>query len=123
MTFKIIKTIIQEGQILFDSEAAKMNIVDGMRDDIVLDIHGAVKVSNAKDGAQIQEIFNELLIEIKMLSNLADKLVKDGKTNLQIIEEIQEVSINFNAVDVRNMKLEQYGTIKAWKRAMIPDAE
>lgn len=117
MTFDMIKPIFTEEEF-FNSVAAKTTIIAGIIDGSIRNLHDAVKSSNVKNGGQIKSIFRELGNEARMLSNLADSLIKEGKTADYIITEVNKAAINFNAMDIKTMKIEVYGSVIEWKQAM-----
>jgi len=55
MTLKIVKPELSSDESAFDVKAAKAVIIEGMVNATVMDIYGAVAVSGASDGDQVEE--------------------------------------------------------------------
>ena len=100
----------------------------GMKDGIIRNLHDAVTVATitsgvSLNGGQVNPFFRTLLTELKMLDALADQLAKEGKLIADIISGLEEVAENFSVLDIRDYKIEVYGSVTAWKQAMVENAE
>lgn len=123
MTFGIAKSKLNLNNPTFDAEAAKAAIVSGMVNDTVTDIHGAVAVTGAENGDQVEAIYNKLLKELKHLIQTANKSAATGETIGAIMAAINEESINFSAFDIKSMMIEAHGSVAEWKQAMLKDTK
>jgi len=106
-----------------DTLTAREAIIAGIVDGTILNISNAVAATGASNGGEIQGLYEELKAESDMLSGVADASAAEGKYIDEIIKDINAVATEFNGEDIKTMKVEVYGTVTAWKQAMIPDAE
>ena len=126
--FEIIKSQPSVNAVVIDKVAVKKALVSGMKDGTIRKLHDAVTVATSVagvplDGNKVEPFFKTLLAELKMLDALADQLAREGKLIADIVAGVEEVAKNFSALDVRDYKVEVYGSVTAWKQAMVENAE
>lgn len=124
MMFEIIKSQPSVNAMVIDKVAVKKALVSGMKDGTIRKLHDAVTVATSVaevslDGNKVEPFFKTLLAELKMLDALADQLAKEGKLIDEIISELEKVAENFSIIDIRDYKIEVYGSIAEWKQAMV----
>lgn len=124
MMFEIIKPQPSTEAVVIDKVAVKSALVTGMKNGTIRKLHDAVTIATtiagvSLDGNKVEPFFKTLLTELKMLDSLADQLAKEGKLINEIISELEKVTDNFLITDIRDYKIEVYGSIAEWKQAMI----
>jgi hypothetical protein len=123
MTLAIVKPIIKPVETPFDIDAARFAIASGMVNDSVNNLHDAVKVSGASNGSQVEGIYHDLLKELRNLILIANTTAASGASIDNIIIAINKEAINFSPLDLKTMMVEVYGSVTAWKQAMVENAE
>ena len=128
MMFEIIKSQPSTEAVVIDKVAVKSALVVGMKDGTIRKLHDAVTVATSVagvslDGNKVEPFFKTLLAELKMLDTLADQLAREGKLIVDIVAGVEEMAKNFSALDIRDYKVEVYGSVTAWKQAMVENAE
>ena len=118
MTLAIVKPTIESIETPFDTDAARLTIAAGMVDDSVNNLHDAVQVSGAKNGSQVEGIYNDLLKELRNLILIANTTAASGALIDDIIIAINKEAVNFSPLDLKTMMVEVYGSVTAWKSAM-----
>ena len=123
MTLEIVKPELIESDTSFDVNTARALIAAGMVNDIVTDLHSAVEAADASNGSQVEGIYHDLLKELRNLILIANTEAASGALIDDIIDAINKEAVNFTPLDLKTMMVEVYGSVTAWKQAMIPDAE
>ena len=119
MTLAIVKPSIAPAETPFDTDAARLAITAGMVDDSVNNLHDAVQVSGAKHGGQVESIYNDLLKELRNLIIIANSAAASDALIDDIIDAINAEAANFSPLDLKTMMVEVYGSVTAWKQAMV----
>lgn len=119
MTLEIVKPELVESNTPFDVDTARATIAAGMVDDTVTDLHSAVKAAGASNGGQVEGIYHDLLKELRNLILIANSAAASGETIDDIIIAINKEAVNFSPLDLKTMMVEVYGSVTAWKQAMI----
>lgn len=123
MTLAIVKPIIKPVETTFDTDAARLSIAAGMVDDSVNNLHDAVNAADAENGGQVEGIYHDLLKELRNLILIANTAASSGATINDIIVAINKEAVNFSPLDLKTMMVEVYGSVTAWKQAMVENAE
>ena len=121
MTLEIVKPELIESDVSFDVNTARALIAAGMVNDIITDLHSAVEAAGASNGSQVEDIYHDLLKELRNLIVIANNAAASGALIDDIIDAINKDAVNFTPLDLKTMMEEVYGSITLWKQAMIPD--
>lgn len=119
MTHDISKPKGEKPSSTFDIVTAEELIISGIIDGSVLNLHNAVEATGASNGGQVEGLYKELKAESDMLSGIADVSAAEGKYISAIVSDIDAVATHFNGEDIKQMKVEVYGSVTEWKQAMI----
>ena len=119
MTLAIVKPIIKPVETPFDIDAARFVIAAGMVDDSVNNLHDAVNAADAENGGQVEGIYHDLLKELRNLILIANTAAASGALIDDIIIAINKEAVNFSPLDLKTMMVEVYGSVAAWKQAMV----
>lgn len=118
MTFKIIKPKHVKKPKPIDTTTVKTKLIEGLTNDIIVDIHTAVEYTGAENGSQVRGMLLSLKKELEKLSTKADELLREGKTKDEIVNTLSSMSSNFSVNDIIKYKIEVYGSISNWKKAI-----
>ena len=123
MTLSIVKPKIKPVETPFDIDAARFAIAAGMVDDSVNNLHDAVNVASAENGGQVEDIYHDLLKELRNLILIANTAAASGEIIDNIIVAINKEAVNFSPLDLKTMMVEVYGSVAEWKQAMVDTNE
>jgi hypothetical protein len=95
----------------------------GMVAGTVLDLHSAVECVNSAmgthfDGNAVQPYAKQLLAELKAFDRLADQLAGEELAVEKIVDRLKEQEDHFTVADLQKMKVEVYGSVENWQKAM-----
>ena len=121
MTHDISKPKVKDTESTFNLVTAKQFLIAGIIDGTVLDLHSAVEATGAKNGGQVESLYKELKAESDMLSVIADASAAEGKLITTIVKDVDDKAINFNGEDIKQMKVEVYGSVTEWKQVITND--
>jgi hypothetical protein len=120
MTLDIIKPVPKTEQPDISGIDLGAIIAEGVNTGDITNLHSCVEFVNTKidpdiDGNEVQGMFKKVVKEAKDMSSKADRLAREGKTVTEITGEY------FTFDDIKQMKIEVYGTVTEWKNAMTAD--
>jgi hypothetical protein len=120
MTLDIIKPVPKTEQPDISGIDLGAIIAEGVNSGDIEDLHSCVEFVNTKidpdiGGNEVQGMFKKVVKEAKDMSSKADRLAREGKTVTEITGEY------FTFDDIKQMKIEVYGTVTEWKNAMTAD--
>jgi len=118
MTFKIIKPKSVKKPKPIDTTIVKTKLIEGLTNDSIVDIHTAVEYIGVENGSQVRGMLLSLKKELEKLSTKADELLREGKTKDEIVNTLSSMSSNFSVNDIIKYKIEVYGSISNWKKAI-----
>ena len=106
-----------------DSSVATGLIIDGLKLDCIDDVHSAVEFVNELtpvdiivNGGSVEGILSKLVKELTKMSSDADVMAKDGSTVTEMANAITGVYFSFD--DIKEFKIELYGSVIAWKASV-----
>ena len=123
MTLEIVKPELVESNVSFDVNTARALIAAGMVNDTVTDLHSSVEAAGASNGGEVEGIYHDLLKELRNLILIANTEAASGALIDDIIDAINEEAVNFTPLDLKTMMIEVYGSVTAWKQAMIENID
>jgi len=120
MTLDIIKPVPKTEQPDISGIDLGATIAEGVNTGDITNLHSCVEFVNTKidpdiDGNEVQGMFKKVVKEAKEMSSKADRLAREGKTATEITGDY------FTFDDIKQMKIEVYGTVTEWKNAMTAD--
>ena len=124
MTLDIIKPVPKTEQPDISGIDLGATIAEGVNTGDITNLHSCVEFVNTKiepdiGGNEVQGMFKKVVKEAKEMSSKADRLAREGKTVTEMATEITGEYFTFD--DIKQMKIEVYGTVTDWKNAMTAD--
>lgn len=124
--FSIIVNDKTDDRKYVTTEVATELIIEGLILDCIDELHSAVEYVNVftptdviVNGDNVEGILKKIVTELERMSTEADKLAKDGAT----VDEMSKVITGeyFTFDNIKAFKIEVYGSVVAWKAAMVSD--
>ncbi|RSD36519.1 MAG: hypothetical protein CI952_36 [Methanohalophilus sp.] len=124
MTLDIIKPVPKTEQPDISGIDLGVIIAEGVNSGDIKDLHSCVEFVNSKidpdiGGNEVQGTFKKVVKEAKDMSSKADSMARNGATVTEMAAEITGDYFTFD--DIKQMKIEVYGTVTEWKNAMTTD--
>jgi hypothetical protein len=124
MTLDIIKPVPKTEQPDISGIDLGATIAEGVNTGDITNLHSCVEFVNTKidpdiGGNEVQGIFKKVVKEAKDMSSKADSMARNGATVTKMATEITGEYFTFD--DIKQMKIEVYGTVTEWKNAMTAD--
>lgn len=115
--FEIIRQTVPVVRDSFDIVTDREAIISGLAAGTINNARDAVFKVNEASGkslsvGDIRGTFNKLVKELREVDRKVDKLASEGKTITEIVEAVEGGS--FDIGQLKDMKVEVYGSIAAW---------
>jgi hypothetical protein len=128
MVFDILVEEASSTPMVPDSGVRMEKVAEGIKSGNITSVHSCVEYVNANteegyvvSGNDIGAMFTAAVKEARQMSLKADNMAASGATVVEMAAAISGVYFTFD--DIKELKIEEYGSTTAWKAAMVASAE
>lgn len=114
--YDIINPVASVAVEKIDPVRAEELVLAGIKTGYITDIHSAVEYANSVveevvNGSDIEGLFNRIVAELRLMNAKIDNAVRTNTDN-------PEDGKYFMVADILAFKIDQYGSVEAYKEAM-----